>query len=326
MKKYFLLSVALTAILCGCRTPEYYQDQAVQSAREFLLKKSPQLSYEESAYIRFNKPVILHNNIIGGTSSLEASTIVSDMNQIQIVWNIPGQDVFYSVWGACSSTMRDFTPERLFVREFRPEDTNRKEALKRARAYIIGNLFSTLSVEDYNDLRFSPPEIYFSRFELEKSLMPVGDEVQFAFVWILKSNPENCVAVIGNAQKNLSAFKPLSGSILPLAEARKSLNEQYKFITPKELRKIEDAKKAEEAKKKAAEEKAVLKKTVEKTETIEPEPVKKAEPAKLADKNTADSDFDSELDKNIAKEEKIVDDLPAPPELEPAENIRERDK
>ena len=29
---------------------------------------------------------------------------------------------------------------------------------------------------------------------------------------------------------------------------------------------------------------------------------------------------------DIAKEEKIVDELPAPPELEPAENIKERDK
>ena len=47
---------------------------------------------------------------------------------------------------------------------------------------------------------------------------------------------------------------------------------------------------------------------------------------KLSNKNAADSDFDSELDKNIAKEEKIVDELPAPPELEPAENIKERDK
>lgn len=309
MKKYFLLFFAAAALLCGCRTPDYYQDQAVQKAREFLLKKSPQLSYEASSYIRYNKPVILHNNIIGGTDSLEASRILSDMNQIQIVWHVPGHDVFYSVWGACSSTMRDFTPERLFVREFHPEDTNRKNALKRARAYIIGNLFSSLSVEDYNDLRFREPEINFSKFELEKSLMPAKDEFQFAFVWTLKSNPARKVAVIGNASRTLANFKPLSGSLLPAEEVQKSLLEPYKFITRKEQQKAEKVKKTPAP----AAKKAVPAKTVKKVAT-----------KKLSDKNIADSDFNTELDPNIAKEEKIVDDLPAPPELET--EIKERDK
>ena len=320
MKKYFLFIFAVSAVLCGCRTPEYYQDQAVNAARKFLLKKSPQLSYEESSFIRYNKPAILHNNILGGTDSLSASSITSDMNQVQIVWNIPGQDVFYSVWGACSSTMRDFTPERIFIRKFNPEDTNCKEAVKHARAYIIGNLFSTLSVEDYNDLRFRTPEVYFSKFELEKSLMPQKDEVQFAFVWALKSNPANSVAVIGNAQKNLAIFKPAAGSVLNAEEVKKSLIEPYKFIIPAKIKKVETAPEPKADKK------------VQPVEETVPEAVKPAAPApaipakKLSDKNSADSDFDKELDKNIAKEEKIVDELPAPPELEPAENIKERDK
>ena len=318
MKKHFLSVLALTAILCGCRTPEYYQDQAVQAARNFLLKKSPQLSYEESSYIRYNKPVILHNNIIGGTDSLANSRITSDMNQIQIVWHIPGQDVFYSVWGASSSTMRDFTPERIFIRKFHPEDTKYKEALKHARAYIIGNLFSTLSVEDYNDLRFREPEVNFSKFEVEKELMPAKNQLQVTFVWNLKSNPANKVAVIGNAAKNLADFKAVSGAILPAEDVKKSLLEPYKFITSPEKEKTEPAPQKTEVKK-------VEKAPAEKIPVLVPEKTE-VKDKKLSNKNAADSDFDSELDKNIAKEEKIVDELPAPPELEPAENIKERDK
>ena len=214
MRKYFLFFSVLTALLCGCRTPEYYQDQAVTKARKFLLKNCPQLTYTESSYVRYNKPVILHNNILGGTDSLEASSVLSDMNQIQIVWHIPGQEKFYAVWGVCSSTMQDYTPERLFVRKFNVEDTNRKNALRRAREYIIGNMFSSLSVEDYNDLRFRDPEIFYSKFELDKDYAPQKDEVQFAFVWNVKSKKDVRLVVIGNGRKNLADFKPLSGSEL----------------------------------------------------------------------------------------------------------------
>lgn len=314
MKKLYFFAVLTVAVLCGCRTPEYYQDQAVQKARAFLLKKCPQLTYAESSYVRYNKPVILHNNIIGGTDSLEASTILSDMNQIQIVWHIPGQENFYAVWGACSSTLRDYTPERLLIRKFNAEDTNRKIALRKAREYIIGNMFSTLSVEDYNDLRFRDPEIFYSRFELDKDYAPAKDEVQFAFIWNLKSRKDIRLAVIGNGRRNLADFKPLSGSELNADDINAKLLEPYKFITAEELKKAEIE----------AQTKTEVKTEPEKTTENTSENTEKNEDVKklLSESASADSPV-SENKKVKVIDEKIVDELPEAPELDTENDLKE---
>ena len=322
MRKYFLFFSVLTALLCGCRTPEYYQDQAVTKARKFLLKNCPQLTYTESSYVRYNKPVILHNNILGGTDSLEASSVLSDMNQIQIVWHIPGQENFYAVWGVCSSTMQDYTPERLFVRKFNVEDTNRKNALRRAREYIIGNMFSSLSVEDYNDLRFRDPEIFYSTFELDKDYAPQKDEVQFAFVWNVKSKKDVRLVVIGNGRKNLADFKPLSGSELAFDEVKAKLLEPYKFITPEEMKKIE-AKAVKVPEKTVAETEKKVEKTAEEVKK-DAAAEKNEDVKKLLSESVSD---DSPVAKNKKViDEKIIDELPEAPELDTENDLKEPEK
>lgn len=322
MRKYFLFFSVLTALLCGCRTPEYYQDQAVTKARKFLLKNCPQLTYTESSYVRYNKPVILHNNILGGTDSLEASSVLSDMNQIQIVWHIPGQENFYAVWGVCSSTMQDYTPERLFVRKFNVEDTNRKNALRRAREYIIGNMFSSLSVEDYNDLRFRDPEIFYSKFELDKDYAPQKDEVQFAFVWNVKSKKDVRLVVIGNGRKNLADFKPLSGSELAFDEVKAKLLEPYKFITPEEMKKIE-AKAVKVPEKTVAETEKKVEKTAEEVKK-DAAAEKNEDVKKLLSESVSD---DSPVAKNKKViDEKIIDELPEAPELDTENDLKEPEK
>ncbi len=322
MRKYFLFFSVLTALLCGCRTPEYYQDQAVTKARKFLFKNCPQLTYTESSYVRYNKPVILHNNILGGTDSLEASSVLSDMNQIQIVWHIPGQEKFYAVWGVCSSTMQDYTPERLFVRKFNVEDTNRKNALRRAREYIIGNMFSSLSVEDYNDLRFRDPEIFYSKFELDKDYAPQKDEVQFAFVWNVKSKKDVRLVVIGNGRKNLADFKPLSGSELAFDEVKAKLLEPYKFITPEEMKKIE-AKAVKVPEKTVAETEKKVEKTAEEVKK-DAAAEKNEDVKKLLSESVSD---DSPVAKNKKViDEKIIDELPEAPELDTENDLKEPEK
>lgn len=324
MKKIFLLAVA-AVIFAGCRAPEFYQDQAVQKTRSFLLKKCTGLTYEESSYIRYNKPVILHNNIIGGTDTLEASSILSDMNQIQIVWHIPDHEHFYSVWGVSSSTMRDFTPERLFIKKFNPEDINRVNAVKKARAYIIGNLFSTLSVEDYNDLRFRNPQIFYSKFALEKSLMPEDGKVQIALVWPLRSNSARRVVVIGNSDKNLAGFKPVSGSELPETSVTPELLEPYKFMSPADLRKNNEKVPAAPAEK-ASE--SVAGNSAEKIE--KPAEDKKDMKTVASEEIKTDSDIaateqESGSEKKV-QEEKITDELPEAPELDTENDLKEPEK
>ncbi len=341
MKKIYLFVTALAALLAGCRTPEYYQDQAVQQARAYLLKNSPQLSFEESSYIRFNKPSIVHSNILGNTDSLESSKITSDINQIQIVWNIPGNENFYAVWGVCSSAMRDFSPERIFVRKFYPQDTHRINAVSKARTYIIGNLFSMLSVEDYNELRFREPEIYYSKFELEKDLMPDDGNVQIALVWNLKTKPESQLVVIGNGRKNLSSFKPVSGSELSAAEVKANLLDPYKRLTAEEIRKEntaktpaptaekEDAEKEEKTPKTASEEKksadaetSKAPATDDKTAVLSPDEARIRDIENSLKKDSANPTAKQET----VKDEKIIDELPEAPELDTENDLKEPEK
>ena len=64
MKKCFLLlpllgAALLAMVMCGCRSDGYYQEQAVASARDFLLEETPSMPLMEQEYIKFNSPVIL---------------------------------------------------------------------------------------------------------------------------------------------------------------------------------------------------------------------------------------------------------------------------
>lgn len=335
MKKIYFLIVVSALFICGCRTPEYYQDRAVQKARAYLLKNSPQLSFEDSSYIRFNKPVIVHSNIIGGVDSLTSSRIKSDMNQVQIVWNIPGKSNFFAVWGACSSTMRDFSPERIFVREFEPQDIERENAIKRARTYIIGNLFNLLSVEDYNDLRFRDPEIYYSKFELEKEFMPTDGNVQVAMVWTLKTKPDTQLVVIGNSRENLAKFKPVSGSELASSDVKEKLIKPYVRLTEKNMQKDKEAEKVAEPKAEPVKTTETPKKAEEVVTAAEEKKVPTAESDKILSPDEARiNDIEKSLKKDAekkpaateVKDEKIIDELPEAPELDTENDLKEPEK
>jgi hypothetical protein len=340
MKKIYFLIAAAAVFAFGCRTPEYYQDQAVQKARAYLLKNSPQLSFEDSSYIRFNKPVIIHSNIVGGTGSLFSSRIKSDINQIQIVWNIPGNDNFFAVWGVCSATMRDFIPERIFVREFKPRDIDRLKAIGRARAYVSKNFFNLLSVEDYNDLRFREPEIYYSKFDLEDEVMPTEDDIQIAMVWTLKTKPDMQLIVIGNSKENLVKFEPVSGTELAISDVKVNLLEPYKQMTPKELRKVQAISNAASKEKKSDSETEdkVEEKSDEKVENkVDEQKIKTEENSKILSPDEArirdienslkkEKKSETSADKEAANDEKIVDELPEAPELDTENDLKEPEK
>ena len=64
MKKWNLLLLILIALstvlsLSGCRSDGYYQDQAVVSARKYLLAENPAIPLMEQEYIKFNRPFML---------------------------------------------------------------------------------------------------------------------------------------------------------------------------------------------------------------------------------------------------------------------------
>ena len=56
MKKIYLFVTALAALLAGCRTPEYYQDQAVQQARAYVIERLGAYSATWTVGLHFKIP------------------------------------------------------------------------------------------------------------------------------------------------------------------------------------------------------------------------------------------------------------------------------
>ena len=69
MKKSTLLLILFLAsamlLSAGCRSRGYYQDQAVNEAREFLLEEMPNMPLMDQEYIKFNRPFMLASHISG---------------------------------------------------------------------------------------------------------------------------------------------------------------------------------------------------------------------------------------------------------------------
>ena len=178
MKKITIFSAILIAVLglCGCQMPEYYQESAVNRARTFLLEKMTDLTLEEVAYIKYNRPVIVHEKILGNVPSVRSSKIGSDLSQIGIVWRIPERKDMIMVWGVSSESLMYFRPERVIVREINPVNKKMRSALAKSRRMVLNNLSKELTVLEYNYVRFAEPEILITSFEFDKDVPESSEE------------------------------------------------------------------------------------------------------------------------------------------------------
>ncbi len=224
MKTKILLLFGLALFLqFGCQTPEYYQEQAVIKAREFLVKKAHDLTIEEIAYVKYNVPTILHSRVIGSVENVDSSTISSDLSQISISWKIPTRDELFLVWGVSSSSLRDFAPERLIRRKINPRDLDKELAIRTARTHILNNLFHDISIEDYNYLRFANPVIVKSKFPHEKAknepeIMKIFSSkeqinvtpYQFTIYWNCRKSNDKIMVAGFATEPNLKDFKPFA--------------------------------------------------------------------------------------------------------------------
>ena len=163
-------------LLCGCRSGRYYQAQAAQSAREFLLANAPELTVEQVYFVKYNDPVLLVAPVLGvpgGGFSAEEESMSSEQRQICVTWNVPGARYLYMVFGVSDNRMYSWSPIRLirkdFTRKAMPEDA----AIAQCRAYAVNSLYHSLSAHDLNSIRFTFPTITRSNFEL--NFNPHGD-------------------------------------------------------------------------------------------------------------------------------------------------------
>ena len=162
MKKNILLLMlsAASVILLnsGCRSQGYYQDQAVNEARAFLLEEMPSMPLMDREYIKFNRPFMLVSQISGSSSVGQA--------QICICWMTPDNPDTYMVYGVSSLRMQDWSPIRVICKRFETPDANFLRIAATASYELLQSNFELLSVASVNHLRFSHPGLWKTSFPL----------------------------------------------------------------------------------------------------------------------------------------------------------------
>ncbi len=222
--RILLAVIACCAALTGCRNTAYYQDRAVTRAREYLLENAPELTPTQVAYVRYNKPTLLTENVFSrGFGGWGAN---SERSQICVTWLIPECENVYLVFGVSSIRMDDWYPNRVIRKVFPKPDRIRLAAVGTARNYATSNLFYDLSVKEYNLVRFADPKIVRTKFELSldpdkkltaEELAALQKQTQFALVWPLTGEGKS-VVICGLGNADLGGFKVNFGGKLDDAE------------------------------------------------------------------------------------------------------------
>lgn len=224
------LMIACGAALCallswGCRSDAYYQNRAVERAREYLLDNAKELSTEEKYFVTFNDPVFLTSPIIGApgfvnSTEMETPVLNDQLLQICISWKLPGREEWYLVYGASNGRMDFWYPDRLIRKKFALASVSDLEkATTQSRTYARDNLFNMMNVAEQNYIRFYFPAVYETNFEpnfnptgkaspeeIAKAEKSAAKATQYSLVWATPG--ENDVAVFcGFGGKEMSGWK-----------------------------------------------------------------------------------------------------------------------
>ena len=165
---FAVLAFAQSVLLSGCRSGRYYQAEAAQTAREFLLANAPELTVRQVYFVKYNDPVLLTAPVLGEVrgGSPEEETTNSEQQQICVTWNIPGSRYLYMVFGVSDSRMYSWRPIRLIRKDFYQKKMPEDAAIALCREYAVNSLYHSLSARDLNTIRFTFPTIIRSDFEL----------------------------------------------------------------------------------------------------------------------------------------------------------------
>ena len=215
MKKFNLSVMAASLVmmfaLCGCYSDGYYQDKAVECAREHLLEELPQMPLMDQEYIKFNRPVILAEQI--------SSNYSTGIAQICICWFVPGNPECYMVYGASSVRMMDWKPQRILRKTFKrnPEKAY-LDIAKVAANDLVQNQFSLLAPASVNHIRYTLPGVWKCKFPLDlnpgtqidaQTLARAEKLPRYVLAWQIQENDKVLYAVYGGTARNdrLEDFK-----------------------------------------------------------------------------------------------------------------------
>lgn len=241
MKKWNLLLLILTASstilsLSGCRSDGYYQDQAVVSARKYLLEETPAIPLMEQEYIKFNRPFMLVEPISGSNTTGRA--------QICICWMTPGNPEVYMVYGVSTLSMIDWEPQRVITRSFRKSSQyDYLQLAGKASGELIQMQFGVLSIASVNHIRFTLPGVWKCKFALDsnpdskytRETLAKADKLpRYVLAWKLVENGEVFYSVYGGTAKDdtLKDFKYYFSGIYSEANFHAGLLDAKPLIAP----------------------------------------------------------------------------------------------
>ena len=243
MKKYilknwrqYLLMLMTVAIMASCKSDAFYKERAVNRAREYLLENSLELSQIQREYIKFNKPVLLYENIYGQTTSLK------DPFQISITWVVPGKKDALLVYGTSLYNMREWAPIRIIKKQFINKDGNKLAAMTAAVKYAMDNMLF-MSDETRNHIRFTTPKFAITHFPLERlgllskidafgkakskkrlakeqALLEKQEQVSLIYT---TDDEKTRVVILGVAGEGMSGWQPVTGIEASTAELKKHI-------------------------------------------------------------------------------------------------------
>ena len=208
MLKQIVVLWLLAIVVCGCRSDIYYQNRAVERARKFLLENCRELSVEESQFIRYNTPVLLHSPLLGGAAKGPSKEhLNSQLSQICVAWMVPGRKELVMVFGVSRAKMDFWEPNRVLIRDYSSHVPVLNTVIGSARSYVQDNYSLDMSAREFNVVRFSYPSLLRTDFELNfdvqgkksdteiaAALDEAAEKVQYSLVWKVSEN-KNMVLV-----------------------------------------------------------------------------------------------------------------------------------
>ncbi len=238
MKKIIWLiicSLLLPILLCSCQSDGYYQEQAAQRARAYLLEEIPEMPLMDQEYIKFNRPFFLVSQLTG--------SYATGMAQICICWMTPDNPEVYMVYGASGMRMIDWTPQRIIRKQFKHPQENYLRIAGNAAEDLLQNQFDLLSVESVNRIRFTLPGVWKCKFplnsnpgcELSPEALTQADALpRYVLAWQLRERGAVYYAVYGGTAKDdeLNNFREFFRGLYSEAEFMANLTDTEPVIMP----------------------------------------------------------------------------------------------
>jgi len=221
--------IALLAQSCGID----FQTRAVDKARNYALDNLKQLNETQRSFIRYTDPVIMDRVIY----RMNNTGRYCDLLHVCMVWKVPGMDSSIVVAGHAERSLLEWNPDRIIIEDLTAPDSIIAKNQEDAIIFAMNRMLS-LSDAERNHIRFTPAEIYKTKFALPedetkdenrtlsrweaylKSKEKKPEPIQYSVVWKMPPNGTEAIVISGLApsEKSTGKWKPATGMKISVAE------------------------------------------------------------------------------------------------------------